>query len=167
MRGLLLVPLLALSASAESSWFTATQMVLGDAIDASRDFRKRRVQVRLPTVEDFLLQKERSGVREGIPLSDLTIKVAMNVFGDSIDYSVIRIRRVPWIKPGTAMALGNTIYVPQNGIVPFTTKMHEFTHVWQYQTGGGGYISAAAWSHIHAAASGSHKLAYRYTMDWK
>jgi hypothetical protein len=94
------------------------------------------------------------------------------IYGDSIDYDMIR------VKPGgprndkmAAHTVGNTIYMPSkyfdaNGkLTPdgLETLGHEAGHVWQNQNGGGDYISnalgAQAWAGI---TDGDRNAAYNW-----
>jgi hypothetical protein len=86
----------------------------------------------------------------GRKLTDAEIVELRKVYGDSIDYSKVR------IKEGDAglfsltrrpFTHGNTIYVPPNKL-PLTTDVlvHEMGHVWQNQHGGTDYMSEALWA---------------------
>jgi len=95
------------------------------------------------------------------------------IYGDSIDYDMIR------VKPGgplnNAMAahtVGNTVYMPEkyfdaNGnLTPdgLDTLGHEVGHVWQNQNGGGDYIHNALFAQLWGSITGgSRNAAY----DWR
>ncbi|MBI1789254.1 MAG: DUF4157 domain-containing protein [Acidobacteria bacterium] len=81
----------------------------------------------------------------GRKLNDSEIAELRKIYGDSIDYSKIR------IKEGKAglfstndrpFTHGNTIYMKDNKITP-ELLAHEVGHVWQYQNGGSDYMSEA------------------------
>jgi hypothetical protein len=95
------------------------------------------------------------------------------IYGDSIDYDMIR------IKPGgplnnvmAAHTVGNAIYMPEkyfdaNGKLTaagLDTLGHEVGHVWQNQNGGGDYIHNALFAQLWGAITdGSRDAAY----DWR
>jgi hypothetical protein len=69
------------------------------------------------------------------------------VYGDSIDYSAIRIKEGDaglFSKSGRAFTHGNTIYIPPDNM-PMSDELlvHETAHVWQHQNGGTDYMSEA------------------------
>lgn len=89
-----------------------------------------------------------------------------SIYGDSIDYDVIR------VKPGgplnNAMAphtVGNTVYMPadqfdSNGKLTASgleTLGHEVGHVWQNQNGGGDYIGNALGAQLWATITGGDR----------
>jgi len=65
------------------------------------------------------------------------------VFGDSIDYSKIRIKEGDNLMTlgGSARTIGNTIYIPEGKLPNNALLVHEATHVWQFQQGGDDYMS--------------------------
>ncbi len=80
----------------------------------------------------------------GRELTQEELELASQIFGDSIDYSKVR------IKPGDAgllspnerpFAHGNTVYLKNRQ--DMQTLVHELTHVWQHQHGGTDYMSEA------------------------
>jgi hypothetical protein len=95
------------------------------------------------------------------------------IYGDSIDYDMIR------VKPGgplnDAMAphtVGNTVYMPADNFNPdgtltkdgLETLGHEVGHVWQNQNGGGDYIHNALFAQLWGSITGgSRDAAY----DWR
>lgn len=77
------------------------------------------------------------------------VEAARRVFGDSIDYSRVR------IKEGDAgafsfnerpFAMGDTLYMKSTR--SHATLIHELTHVWQHQNGGTDYMSEALASQL-------------------
>jgi hypothetical protein len=122
--------------------------------------------VRSPVVEEFLTQEtEVMAGLQGAPLKSGETKLARSVFGDSVDYSRVRLLRAPevlWFK-----TVGNVIRVPSfftvdpSATVPLhlsvdymrQTFIHEMTHVWQYQHGGTSYISYSLGPQIAAIAA--------------
>ena len=90
------------------------------------------------------------------------------VYGDSIDYSQIRIKEGnlglnQFLAPHT---IGNTIYIPSGWLDPNSsayTKQkndlfaHETGHVWQYQNGGTDYIGESLWNQAIGAISGGDR----------
>lgn len=72
------------------------------------------------------------------------------VYGDSIDYSSMRIKEGNsglFSLSGRAFTHGNTIYIPPEDL-PLTPDLlvHESAHVWQHQNGGTDYMSEALWA---------------------
>ncbi len=88
----------------------------------------------------------------GRKLNDHEIEKLKPIFGNSIDYSAVR------IKTGFAgvfsigsrpFVMGNTIYMKNEKFQSdsdFKLLVHEMTHVWQHQNGGTDYMSEALWS---------------------
>jgi hypothetical protein len=86
----------------------------------------------------------------GRKLKDSEIAELRKVYGDSIDYSSVRLKEGNvglFGLTGRAFTHGNTIYIP-NGSMPLTTDLlvHEMGHVWQHQNGGTDYMSEALWA---------------------
>ncbi|WP_208752263.1 hypothetical protein [Corallococcus carmarthensis] len=80
-------------------------------------------------------------------LSDSEIATLKSVYGDSIDYSQMRIKEGNsglFSTTGRAFTHGNTIYIPPDNL-PLTPDLlvHESAHVWQHQNGGTDYMSEA------------------------
>ncbi|MGE0325386.1 MAG: hypothetical protein AB7K71_07125 [Polyangiaceae bacterium] len=73
-------------------------------------------------------------------------EMAKRVFGDSIDYDKVRIgeggKLLFSITQGREITLGNEIVSHEGKLNPHTF-IHELTHVWQYQHGGGDYAPKA------------------------
>lgn len=90
----------------------------------------------------------------GRKLSAEEMAVARQVYGDSIDYSKVRIKAGDvglFGTTGRAFVHGDTIFVPPaslapDGSVPNETLAHELGHVWQHQHGGTDYMSEALWA---------------------
>ncbi|WP_199724600.1 hypothetical protein [Corallococcus sp. AB011P] len=83
----------------------------------------------------------------GRKLSDSEIATLRSVYGDSIDYSQMRIKEGSsglFSTTGRAFTHGNTIYIPPDNL-PLTPDLlvHESAHVWQHQNGGTDYMSEA------------------------
>jgi hypothetical protein len=112
-------------------------------------------------------------------LSDSEVKLLKQVYGDSVDYSAIRLKRggsTDWTRMAPHV-VGNTVYMPThwnkeaqfNRDGSFTaagleTLLHEVGHVWQNQNGGGDYIHRALLAQVQASReSGSRSGAY----DWR
>lgn len=105
------------------------------------------------------------------------------IYGDSIDYDVIRVKQGgPLNNAMTAHTVGNTVYMPEKFNIDgggqgdnfnadgtltaqgLDTLGHEVGHVWQNQNGGGDYIHNALGSQLLAALdSGDRDDAY----DWR
>lgn len=96
------------------------------------------------------------------------------VYGDSVDYSDIRIKEghlgiANGLAPHT---IGNTIYIPEGWLNPNDPNyqsqrnellVHEAAHTWQYQNGGTDYIGESLWNQaIGALTGGSRDAAYNY-----
>ena len=93
-----------------------------------------------------------------------------SVYGDTIDYSQIRIKEGSLglnqlLAPHT---IGNTIYIPQGWLDPNSSNyqtqrndllVHETAHVWQYQNGGTDYIGESLWNQAMGAISGGDRNA--------
>lgn len=86
----------------------------------------------------------------GRKLSADEIATLRQVYGDSIDYSQIRLKEGNsglFSTTGRAFTHGNTIYIPKENL-PLTKDLlvHEAAHVWQHQNGGTDYMSEALWA---------------------
>jgi hypothetical protein len=83
----------------------------------------------------------------GRKLKDDEIAELRKVYGDSIDYSKVRIKEGDaglFSVSGRAFTHGNTIYIPKDDL-PLSKDLlvHEMGHVWQHQNGGTDYMSEA------------------------
>lgn len=90
----------------------------------------------------------------GRKLSGTEIAELRKVYGDTIDYSLIRVKEGDsglLSISGRAFVMGNTIYMPKT---PFDMSLlvHEVGHVWQYQTGGSDYLSEALYAQFFGDA---------------
>jgi Domain of unknown function (DUF4157) len=86
----------------------------------------------------------------GRDLTSAEITELRKVYGDSIDYSKVRIKEGSsglFSLTGRAFTHGDTIYIPKDS-QPLTTDLlvHEMGHVWQHQNGGTDYMSEALWA---------------------
>ena len=80
----------------------------------------------------------------GVGLTAEEVALARAVFGDSIDYSRVRIKRGNaglFSNTERAFVLGDTIYL--KGSTDIHVLIHELTHIWQHQNGGTDYASEA------------------------
>lgn len=91
----------------------------------------------------------------GRELSPTEITELRRVYGDSIDYSRVRIKEGDaglFSRTRRAFTLGDTIYIPPNNLEQQTGRVgtnllvHEMAHVWQHQNGGTDYMSEALWA---------------------
>ncbi len=89
-----------------------------------------------------------------------------SIYGDSIDYSQIRIKEghlgiANGLAPHT---IGNTIYIPEGWQANRSELLaHETAHVWQYQNGGTDYIGESLWNQaLGAINGGSRDAAYEF-----
>jgi len=131
------------------------------------------VEVRSPVVEETVRQgSEAISTIMGRPLLQGEIALARSVFGDSIDYSQVRVVESDILDYS---GLPNTLTVPvdfrvdveaaaqQRHDLPTERFMHEITHIWQYQHGGTGYISEAILSYIpYYITEGRREGVYSY-----
>jgi hypothetical protein len=97
------------------------------------------------------------------------------IYGDSIDYDVIRIKRGGPLTNALpdAHTVGNIVYMPDKYFDPTTGKLkplglkvlsHEVGHVWQNQNGGGDYIHNALFWQIAAIINGGE---YGDAYNWR
>jgi hypothetical protein len=96
------------------------------------------------------------------PLREREILKAQNIFGNNIDYRLVRIderAKILTRSMGVIYVSGNTIN--SWGKMPDDVFIHELVHIWQYQKFGAGYISCAL------KAQGSPAgYNYAYTEGW-
>ena len=110
------------------------------------------------------------------PLTEAEIAYARKIYGDSIDYSKVRVTSDHWLSTGAPKTLGNTMHMrsewgganfDENGQLTDSGRellMHEIGHVWQYQNGGAAYIGDSLWSQLKGfLGGGSRNEAY----DWR
>jgi hypothetical protein len=110
----------------------------------------------------------------GRPLTEQETAALRSVYGDSIDYSQIRLKEGNLgIKNGMAPhTVGNTIYIPEGWLDPNSANyqanrdallVHEAAHVWQFQNGGTDYIGESLWNQALGWLSGqSRNAAYDF-----
>jgi len=87
----------------------------------------------------------------GQKLDAAQIAELRKVYGDTIDYSKVRIKAGSvgvFGLTGRAFTHGDTIFIPKeslnaDGSIPMETLVHEMGHVWQHQNGGTDYMSEA------------------------
>ena len=107
-------------------------------------------------------------------LTNQEITELRKVYGDSLDYSQIRVKEghlgiANGLAPHT---IGNTIYIPEGWLNPNDPNynaehnkliVHEAAHSWQYQNGGTDYIGESLWNQaLGALTGGSRDAAYNY-----
>jgi hypothetical protein len=100
----------------------------------------------------------------GRELKDTEIAELRKVYGNTIDYSQIRIKEgnIGLNNLLSAHTVGNTIYLPE-GSGGLQTLVHEAAHSWQYQNGGTDYIGASLFNQALGELSGkSRNEAYEY-----
>lgn len=95
-------------------------------------------------------------------LTDAETAQLRSIYGDSVDYSQIRIKQgnlgiAQGLAPHT---IGNTIYIPEGwNSDPSELLAHETAHVWQYQNGGTDYIGESLWNQAKGFLSGGDRNA--------
>ena len=150
---------------------TATSFITGHPLSPVREGRsclsvqREGLEIRSPVFEETVTQiSDVQATLSGRPLTLREESLTREVFGDSIDYTRVRLIQTGLLEYRT---VGNTIRVPVN----FTARdaemaeilVHEMTHVWQYQQAGTSYISVSLSSQIVATIqSGSRNAAYDY-----
>lgn len=107
-------------------------------------------------------------------LNNQEIAELRKVYGDTIDYSQIRLKEGnlglnQLLAPHT---VGNTIYIPEGSLDKNSSTyaadrnqllVHETAHVWQYQNGGTDYISESLYNQAKGAiGGGSRNEAYEF-----
>lgn len=118
------------------------------------------VRVRSPFVEELLRQGIFLVPGEGRNLSSDEQHKVRQVFGSSIDLTVVRLVFSNVHVNNRAYTLGNTVRFPRAIALDDRTLIHELAHVWQYQTRGSSYISDSIY---HQATDGS-AAAYNVTI---
>lgn len=115
------------------------------------------------------------------PLSPDEIQWLKQVYGDAVDFSVVRIKRggaTDWFRLAPHV-VGNTVYMthrwagrpvfqPDGSFTRegLATLTHEMGHVWQNQNGGGAYIHRALWAQLRAfLRTGERHGAYAWRAD--
>jgi hypothetical protein len=132
----------------------------GDFLDGLKQMGSGLVKTFLQTPADAVLMmggRALSAIQTligveppGRKLTGDEIETLRKVYGDSIDYSQIRIKEGDaglFSKTGRAFTHGNTIYIPpENMPMSKDLLVHETAHVWQHQNGGTDYMSEALWA---------------------
>jgi hypothetical protein len=119
----------------------------------------RRVRLRFPVLETLAYQYGWA-FGSGRNLNDGERRQAREIFGDSLDLDAVRI--VTTRLAAAPTTLGD--YIRASGSMSTATLIHELAHVWQFQHGGGAYISDALCHQVAAwAATGSRNAAYDLT----
>lgn len=112
-------------------------------------------------------------------LSKSEIAMAREIFGNTIDYSLVSLERntvynltLPIVNTASSKTLGNTIALTDDkfdgknlklNAEGQSTLMHELAHVWQYQNQGWEYAPAALWAQAMAwIKTGSRNAAYKW-----
>lgn len=155
----------------------------GQVIHRQEARRGRGVTVRSPVIDELLHSvSDAQGALQGRRLTAREEALARTVFGNSIDYSRVRILTTG-VAPGTTP--GNTIRLPANfsiedyrgtsdpstGERPLNQEhaqllIHEMTHVWQFQHSGPGYVTTSLGQQIAASITrGNRNFAYAYTLQ--
>ena len=117
------------------------------------------VRLRFPVLETFAYQFGWAFGRSR-PLNEGERRDAREIFLDSIDLDAVRI--VTTTVAAAPTTLGD--YIRASGPMSTATLIHELTHVWQYQHGGGAYISDSLCHQVAAwASTGSRNAAYDLT----
>jgi hypothetical protein len=132
----------------------------GDFLDGLKQMGSGLVKTFLQTPADAVLMLGGRAVSAiqtligvepaGRKLTGDEIETLRKVYGDSIDYSRVRIKEGDaglFSTTGRAFAHGDTIYIPKEDL-PLTKDLlvHEMAHVWQHQNGGTDYMSEALWA---------------------
>jgi hypothetical protein len=148
-----------LGEGAQMVWQGMEKVVAGNFGDGLKDMALGQVKIYLQTPADAALYtggktisalQEMVGLEsEGRELTAAEEAELRKVYGDSVDYSEIRVKEGQsglLTLPDRGFCLGNTIYLPP-GATANTSKMdvlvHEVGHAWQYQNGGTDYLSEA------------------------
>ncbi len=117
--------------------------------------------MRVRWLEDLLCDHATSWTRSRRVLDLRERELAREVFGASLDVAAVVIAEATVL--ATPAVLGNVIRT--SGPMPDRMLVHELTHVWQYQHGGGAYISDSLTAQLHAiVTTGSRRGAYRPTL---
>ncbi len=129
------------------------------------DFRVRTparlpFTIRIPGLENAAMQYGGLIGGPGEPLTSAEIATARPIFGESIRYSDVRVLVASVAAAPTT--LGNTIRTTDRTMQDHVL-IHELAHIWQYQTGGGSYVSSAGCAQLIAIISaGTRNAAYAY-----
>jgi hypothetical protein len=125
------------------------------------------VSVRSPVLEEAVTQVSAAEAKlTGRHLTSAEAELAASVFGNSIDYSRVRLIPTDILEFRT---VANTIRIPKHFAIAdplqAQTFVHEMTHVWQYQHGGTSYISVSLATQISGVLrTGNRNAAYCYKL---
>lgn len=112
-------------------------------------------------------------------LTEAETAEAIDIFGESIDVTRVRITRDDPMSFGAPKVIGNTVHLrtdwglfvdngPRLSDRGRSVLVHELVHVWQFQNGGLAYIPASLWAqHVAFLRTGSRSGAYRWQKAWK
>jgi len=132
-------------------------LVDGKIGDAFKDWGAGLGQIFLQSQADAALMIGARGVSAvetligvepvGRSLTNAEITELQKVYGNSLDYSKIRVKEGDDLMTvgGNARTVGNTIYIP-DGKVTAGLLVHESGHVWQFQHGGDDYMGEALYA---------------------
>lgn len=124
--------------------------------------------VHFPVVDELLTQvSDVHSAFAGRALLPAESALARTVFGNSVDYSRVRLILGDLAAGTTA---GNNIRLPRNFDVRNDENkqllIHEMTHVWQFQHNGAGYITTSLLQQAHASRTrGNRNFAYDYRIS--
>jgi Domain of unknown function (DUF4157) len=130
--------------------------------------RQNNKNIRSPVSEELIAQMSTiQGELAGRYLEPDETQLARTIFGNSIDYSNVRLIPTEILQYRT---VGNYIRVPKDFTISneyhAETFIHELTHVWQYQHLGTAYISLSLSNQILATLrTGSRNAAYDYNLS--
>ncbi len=139
--------------AARDLWSSAESLLKGDFAGAGKHLLNSVTGlVRIPV--DYTLMMLGRGVSAvqtlagfeavGEPLTAAEIAEARKVYGDSIDYSQVRLKRGAagvFSSNDRPFAHGNTVYM--KNVNDPASLIHELAHVWQHQHGGTDYMTKA------------------------
>ena len=102
------------------------------------------------------------------PLTQPEIDLLRPIYGNSIDYSAVRIKEGGsglLNVPNHSRTVGNTIYMSRDHSDPRfnRTLVHEMAHVWQFQNGGADYLSKSLAAQAFGSAYEGKKAALEET----
>ena len=126
------------------------------------------VSIHSPVVDELLTQvSDVHGSLAGRALLRSETELARTVFGNSIDYTRVRLI-IGNLAAGTTA--GNNIRLPEDFSIANEEHkqllIHEMTHVWQFQHNGAGYITTSLLQQMHAGATrGNRNFAYDYRIS--
>ena len=142
------------------------RMAQGDFSAGGAEFGKGVAQATVGGVVDagaFILAGSISAVQVighieplARPLTEHEIEILKPIYGNSIDYSQVRIKEGGGLltEPHHSRTVGNTVYMSLDHNDPRfeETLVHEMGHVWQFQNGGADYLHKALASQAFGSA---------------